>query len=83
MSCCGKMRQQVAQATSAAPTERKVAAPSAQFSIRFEYIGHTGLTVIGAASGQRYRFDTPGAQVTIDPRDRPGLAQVPLLRQVR
>jgi hypothetical protein len=83
MSCCGKMRQQFAQATSAAPTEPKVRPSGAQFTIRFEYIGHTGMTVFGPASGRRYRFDAPGAQLAVDPRDRPGMAQIPLLREVR
>jgi len=83
MSCCGKIRQQFTQATSAAPSEAKVAQPAVQFTIRFEYIGQTGLTVFGAASGQRYRFDGTGAQVAVDPRDRPSLVLVPMLRQVR
>ncbi|MBC8076902.1 MAG: hypothetical protein H7Y32_12560, partial [Chloroflexales bacterium] len=56
MSCCGKIRQQFAQATSATPSEAKVAQPAVQFSIGFEYIGQTGLTVFGSASGRRYRF---------------------------
>lgn len=83
MSCCGKMRQQFAQATSAAPREATLHQPDRQFTIRFEYVGHTALTVIGAASGRRYRFDAPGARLVIDPRDRPSLALVPSLRQVR
>ena len=83
MSCCGKMRQQIVQATSAAPVEQKVNPSNAQFAISFEYTGQTGLTVIGPASGRRYRFDAPGAQVAVDPRDRPGLARVEALRQVR
>jgi hypothetical protein len=37
----------------------------------FEHIGKTGLTVTGAVTGRRYRFDQPGSRVTVDPRDRP------------
>jgi hypothetical protein len=48
----------------------------------FEYVGGTGLTVTGGVSGQRYRFDAPGARVVVDPRDRPSMALVPVLRQV-
>jgi hypothetical protein len=48
----------------------------------FEYVGGTGMTVIGGVSGQRYRFDAPGARVVVDPRDRPSMALVPVLRQV-
>ena len=48
--------------------------------LAFEYVGHTALTLVGPASGQRYRF-TPGAIVAVDPRDRPVLAAIPLLRR--
>jgi hypothetical protein len=48
----------------------------------FEYIGKTGLTTIGGATGRRYRFDRHGSRVIVDPRDRPSLAAVPNLRQV-
>jgi hypothetical protein len=53
-----------------------------QYAVVFEYTGRTGLTVIGAASGRRYRFDGPGARVVVNPRDRPSVARVPKLRQV-
>jgi hypothetical protein len=46
----------------------------------FEYVGATALTVIGPASGQRYRFDRPGARLAVDPRDGLALQAVPLLR---
>ena len=55
---------------------------SVTFVVQFEYTGRTGLTVIGAVSGRRYRFDESGARVIVDPRDRPSLARVPKLRQV-
>jgi len=85
MPCCGKLLQQYRGAVNQANAPRPEPATSAadpQFVIRFEYIGQTGLTVIGPVSGRRYRFDRPSAQVAIDPRDRPGLASVPKLRQV-
>lgn len=46
----------------------------------FEYVGTTALTVIGPASGRRYRFERPGARVIVDPRDRAALEAVPQLR---
>ncbi|MEW6704860.1 MAG: hypothetical protein AB1430_08430 [Pseudomonadota bacterium] len=46
----------------------------------FEYVGRTALTVIGPASGLRYRFDRPGARLAVDPRDHQALQAVPLLR---
>jgi hypothetical protein len=48
----------------------------------FEYMGRTALTAIGAITGARYRFDRPGARLRVDPRDRPALARVPVLRPV-
>ena len=46
----------------------------------FRYLGTTGLTAVGAATGARYRFDRPGARVVVDPRDRESLARIPLLK---
>jgi hypothetical protein len=79
MSCCGKMRQQYRGSAGAA---RGADAPGRQFVVRFEYIGGSSLTAIGPVSGRRYRFAQPGAQLAVDPRDRPGLARIPHLRQV-
>ena len=87
MSCCGDRRKQF-QGT--APNRRpdslgaaRVAAvPERQFNVCFEYVGQTGLTVIGAVTGRRYRFDRPGSRVIVDARDRPSLAAVPNIRQV-
>ena len=53
-----------------------------QFVVCFEYVGQSGLTAIGGATGQRYRFDRPGARIVVDPRDRPSLATVPNLKQM-
>jgi hypothetical protein len=89
MSCCGNQR---AQLHAMSPPEPRPAypdvplstppAPARRFIICFEYTGQTGLTVLGGATGQRYRFDRPGARVVVDPRDRPSLAAVPNLRLV-
>jgi hypothetical protein len=49
----------------------------------FEYQGRTALTVVGPGTGQTYRFPAPGARLAVDLRDRPGLATVPNLREVR
>jgi hypothetical protein len=73
MSCCGRMR-----------TDRyallSVARPPA--GVLFEYVGRTGLTIIGTGSRTSYRFDGPGSRVLVDGRDRASLAVVPTLRQV-
>ena len=80
--CCGKM-QPPEGATALPQTEPKASPPAAQSAVIFKYIGQTGIVVIGPVSGRRYRFDEPGARIIVDPRDRPGLARVPQLRQVR
>ncbi|MET0341718.1 MAG: hypothetical protein ABW252_12005 [Polyangiales bacterium] len=53
-----------------------------RFEVRFAYVGATALTVVGPISGRRYRFERPFAQLAVDPRDRPGLARLPMLRAV-
>jgi hypothetical protein len=88
MSCCGKQRSQFHAIKPAQPptgpafNSQRAAALARQFVICFEYIGTTGLTAIGGATGTRYRFDRPGARVIVDPRDRPSLAAVAKLQQV-
>jgi hypothetical protein len=47
----------------------------------FEYVGSTGMTVIGPMTGRRYRFDRPGATIAVDRRDAPGVGAVPNVRQ--
>jgi hypothetical protein len=81
MSCCGKMRQQY-RGAAGAPKAEPGAAAGRQFVVRFEYIGATSLVAVGPVSGRRYQFAHPGAQLAIDPRDRPGLSRIPKLRQV-
>ena len=48
----------------------------------FQYTGSSGLTVIGPMTAKRYRFDSPGAIVPVELRDRPSPAALPQLRQV-
>jgi hypothetical protein len=50
--------------------------------IVFEYTGRTAMAVIGPASGMRYSFGYPGAQVEVDARDWRFLAAVSHLRKV-
>jgi hypothetical protein len=87
MSCCGDRRKNFQAATpsrrpDSPATPTTTATRDRQFTICFEYIGRTGLTVIGGATGRQYRFDRPGSRVIVDPRDRPSLATVPHIRQV-
>lgn len=89
MACCGKQREQVGAtnpirpALSAGTSASQRAPVSRQFVVCFEYMGRTGLTVVGPVSGRRYRFDGPGARLVVDPRDQVSLAAVPNLRRTR
>ena len=86
MSCCGQRRAQQRRTPNAFVHE--LAAPrdsGGRFPMgiaRFEYIGRTAITVVGAATGRQYRFATPRTSVVVDARDRWSLAGVPLLREL-
>lgn len=86
MSCCGKKREQIKPRPRIYPNRPPAAVPVAsegESAVEYEYLGRTGLNLIGPITGKFYRFDRPGARLLIDPRDKPGLVNVPLLRQVR
>jgi hypothetical protein len=81
--CCGQQRQQHRIASSAhlmIPRAAGSSRPSA--TVKFEYAGRTGLTVVGRVSGKTYRFERPGFYVAVDARDAGSLAAVPNLKQV-
>jgi hypothetical protein len=88
MSCCGERRAQFNstninyQAHNPAVSIGGQLPVSRQTLVCFEYVGKTGLTVLGPVSGKRYRFEYQGARVLVDPGDRPSLASVPNLRQI-
>lgn len=88
MSCCGKQRGQfhgivqTGRAFEPAPGASPQPRPTRYAVVYFEYLGKTGLTVLGPITGKRYRFDGPAARVAVDLRDRLSLAAVPNLRQV-
>lgn len=80
MGCCGKIRQSLGT-----PLRRAKAGgttPRRRLNVVFVYTGATAMTVRGPVSGRSYRFDRSGARLPVDPRDRPGLARVPNLREV-
>ena len=74
MSCCGQ--------TKPLPSTQEQPAP-AMHTVQFEYTGRTALSIVGPASGASYRFEQPGARMTIDYRDRASFARVPVLKQTR
>ncbi len=73
MNCCGQSRSFMVNAQ---------AAPAVAAGVIFEYVGRTGLTIIGPGSRTSYRFEGPGARVVVDSRDRASLGTIPVLRQV-
>jgi hypothetical protein len=87
--CCGNSRSQYRGTTTNPPPPRvapfiagsQAAAPGRP-GATFEYFGQTGLTVKGAVTGRVYRFGHPKARLVVDPRDRPSMAAIPVLRQV-
>ena len=83
MPCCGQQKSNLGYGNQSVQT-RKVtnARPAYRYSIYFEYVGQTGLTVYGAATNKKYRFDRTGSRIEVDPRDRPSLSKVPNLREV-
>ncbi len=88
MSCCGKKREQFTAGPSNRPhSGRPVSYPPIpqqplQSRVFFEYVGRTGLTVIGSATGKQYRFERAGARLEVDLRDRFAMTAVPNLRQL-
>ena len=49
----------------------------------FRYDGGGSLTVIGPQTGRKYWFESGGAELAVDLRDRAAVAAVPKLRQIR
>ena len=87
MSCCGRHRETFRGTSRGTrqPVPRAsdtASKPLPQAPVHFEYVGATGLTVLGPVTGKRYRFDRSGSQVSIEPRDVPSMAAVPHLRRV-
>ena len=64
----------------AQPPPSRAAAPT---SVLFEYLGRTGLSVIGPITRRLYRFDAAHSRVLVDPRDAPAIARVPHVKQTR
>jgi hypothetical protein len=92
MSCCGQ-RAGALRASIAAPSSRTSQtgtstvlrrAPEADAPREpvLEYIGATSLSVTGAVTGRTYRFEKPGAHVSVSRHDAWGLLQAPVLRLV-
>ncbi len=84
MSCCGQNRQRLSdfdsrrQMVGPSPVQKRT---SSRSLVYFEYVGKTGLTVIGPITGKQYRFPKPGAKIAVDSNDAPLLTTIPRLIQ--
>jgi len=89
MSCCGKKRTefqgtiQTHQGFKTTGSTHSQPQSVRHSAVYFQYLGKTGLTVVGSITSKRYSFNSPGAIVEVDLRDRPAMTAVPNLRQVR
>ena len=84
MCNCGNKRNALAAQPSAKLSNGAAPLPSQQKmwkDINFVYTGQTGLTVIGAVTGKRYRFNKNCDTQLIDYRDASGMAAVPSLKK--
>jgi hypothetical protein len=85
MSCCGQKRRRYHKRMSGQVYESGETTPTGPppGTVFFEYVGGTAMTVVGPATGHRYRFGWPGAQIAVDLKDARALAAgVPHLRKV-
>jgi len=66
------------------PSEKSVTHPGPKSNSPplFQYLGETGLTVMGPRTRKLYRFGYPGAVVAVNLMDKQALAAVSVLRQV-
>jgi hypothetical protein len=49
--------------------------------VPYTYTGPTRLVADGPVTRRRYRFDQPGATLSVDARDAPSFAAIPHLRR--
>ena len=81
MSCCGKSRAQ-ADWKAEAQTGTVAMSKSIYGTVTFEYVGRSGLTVLGPVTRTTYYFSGPGSRVDVDGRDGVSFASVRVLRRV-
>jgi hypothetical protein len=85
MSCCDTKRTEWAHSsidTHHAPIH-EVSTFSPKPDVIFEYIGQTGLTVIGIFTNNKYRFAFSGDKQAIDYRDAGSCMAIGVLKKVK
>jgi hypothetical protein len=84
MTCCGRNRpdRRASEAQRRATGAAVVDGAPVTGGVFFSYLGATGLTVVGPATGRTYQFFGRGARAAVDRRDAPSVAAVPHLVRV-
>ena len=80
--CCGNNRTRMGRGLPGPQAPHGISGLARQASLTYEYVGRTGLVVVGPVTGRQYRFDRPGARLEVDPRDSASVAAIPVLRTV-
>lgn len=83
MNCCGNKRQALQHDMQAPAQQNNIEPVISRPEIRFQYNGQHQLSIVGAATGNRYVFAGFGAQLLVDPSDAAGMMAQPLLESVR
>jgi hypothetical protein len=76
--CCGRSRKNFI----GSPSPASIVTRRAPGEVILQYVGRTALTVMGPVTGACYRFERPGAQLPVDPRDGQAMVAVPVLRMM-
>jgi hypothetical protein len=88
MSCCGDKRAQLRgggpiQGTGLGRKGAGLPTAGSQQASYFEYLGTTGITLLGLVTHKKYAFSGTGARVVVDARDAAAVRRVPGLREIR
>ena len=87
MSCCGNKRtewtQSVVHNQALTTPLNEGQAFSPKPDVIFEYIGKTGLTVVGLFTNQKYRFSYTGDRQSVDYRDASDCMSIGVLKRVK
>ena len=83
MACCGRARSNAVNTGGDLVSARANGTASPSTSFVFEYVGETGMTIVGAGTGRTYRFPEPGSRQQVDQRDVRSFSAVPRVIKVK
>jgi len=84
MACCGGGMRSPMPGPMTRPDSpaRRITEHTELPTVMMEYTGGKSLSAVGPVTGNRYRFDRPGARMGVDVRDRAALATIAVLKVV-